>query len=120
MRLAVLVASCVSTPGPSTQAWSVAWFISMTPSPPVAVIVFSSFSTLAGGSGPATWFCFIRVALKDKSDRLVFGGIVQVERFSGRILAFGFSFGGILVNGDGAPQPSLADFRLLIAQKTVG
>ena len=43
--------NCVTLPGPSTQAWSVAWFIAMMPAP---VMIFWSFSTLAGGRGPGS------------------------------------------------------------------
>ena len=60
----VRVASCMSTPGPSTLAWSIAWFIIMTPAPPVARQSSRRFPLLQEGAGQAR-FCFIRVALID-------------------------------------------------------
>ena len=49
-------ASCVSVPGPKTQAWSVSWFILILPAAVISLMSLSSIlATRAGGNGPGKY-----------------------------------------------------------------
>ena len=82
-------------------------------------MIFSSFCCSGRGQRAREIGLFVGITLIDPSDRLALAGVVEVDSFTGGFLSLGFSFGGILMEGNGAPQPGLADFGFLITQMAI-
>ena len=63
---------------------------------------------------------FVRVALVDGADHLAFAAIVDVDGLAGSVLSLFLPLGRILMQGDRAPQPCLADFCIRFGRRPSG